>query len=50
MNVLLGILVAILINVVTAGGTGVASIAGLGAAAIGWAGWEAWRSASSRAG
>jgi hypothetical protein len=41
-SVLLGTLVAILINLATAGPASISTLGGLGAAAAAWAGWEAW--------
>jgi hypothetical protein len=42
-SVVFGCLVAVLINLATAGGAGVSTIVGLVAGILAWAGWEAWR-------
>ncbi len=41
-SVLLGTLVAILINLATAGTASVSTLSGLGTAVAAWAAWEAW--------
>jgi hypothetical protein len=41
-SVLLGTLVAVLINLATAGPVSISTLGGLGAAVAAWAGWEAW--------
>jgi hypothetical protein len=42
-SVVFGCLVAVLINLATAGGAGASTIGGLVAGILAWAGWEAWR-------
>jgi len=42
-SVIFGCLVAVLTNLVTAGGAGASTLGGLVAGILAWAGWEAWR-------